>query len=89
MTKRIDFEKFNLEFLAMLKKHGITPEAYAISLTLSKDDFDEVAANQPDLISHPGIILKIKGLQWSMQILRKFDLEDFPPGVVQKVPEDE
>ena len=81
MTRKIDFERINKDFLAMLEKHGFHPESFGISLTLSKDDFDALVTQHSELSPHPGIILtmatEINGLQWSMQILREFDIEDF------------
>ncbi len=93
MEKNIDFEKLNRDFSSVFENYGLSPRAYGVTLKLSIEDFDEIVKDHPELSSHPGIILisrtEMDGLQWVIQVLREFVINDFPSKESQELPNNE
>lgn len=90
MTDKLDFETLGKEVLDVLRKHGVVLELFNVTIAMSGAAFDVAAAAYPDRV-HPEMIRKSgesDGIQWSIQVLRRRVIEDFPPDVVPTSPLD-
>ncbi len=88
-------DELNLEALArdvetVIRRHGLTPDGFVVSISMSGRAFDDVANGHPDHV-HPELMRKGRtydSIQWHVQILRRRALEDFPPGAILAPPPD-
>jgi hypothetical protein len=89
VAEKVNIELLARDVLALLHRHGLTPDAYGINMTIPGAAFDALAkeypGHQPELI----LITKGNGIQWFVQIQRRRMPEDFPPGVILTPPPDE
>lgn len=83
MRDKLDFDALATEILQVLNRHGLTPDMYGVSMSIAKSDFDRVAAEHPG--HHPEIIV-ITTPKWYIQIKRRRDMEDYPPGAIMPPP---
>ncbi len=88
-------DELNLETLAkdvetVIRRRGLTPDGFVVSISMSGRAFDAVANGHPDH-THPEMMARggtYDNIQWHVQILRRRGLEDFPPGTFLEPPPD-
>jgi hypothetical protein len=91
MGSRLDLNQLSEDILVILREYGLAPDGFVVSITVPSKDFDAIAAGHSDHI-HPEMIRKTgesNKTQWSVQILRRRALEDFPPGAILSPPPDD
>ncbi len=83
MDEAPDLEAVAREVLALLRRNGLNPDAYGVTLTVPRKDFERLAerylGQRPELIL---VSASDRGLQWFVQVHLKRELEDFPPGAI-------
>ncbi len=87
MDEITDLDVVAREVLGLLRRHGLNPDSYGITLTVPRKDFERLAERYPG--QHPRLILitaSAGGLQWYVQVSPKRELEDFPPGAILPPP---
>ncbi len=85
MVNKLDFDALASDILQVLQRHGLNPDMYGVTLRMGKDEFERIAVENPE--HHAGII-GITTPRWFVQIMRRRDLEDYPPGAIMPPPPD-
>ena len=81
MSNKINFAALSDDILKVFSKHGLLPNGFAVSVTISKEDFDSLAIHHQNYLHpehKPGLILVTEGgeIQWSVQVLREISSDD-------------
>ncbi|WP_152541197.1 hypothetical protein [Kallotenue papyrolyticum] len=76
MSNELDYEGLSKDVFSLLRKHGLSPVAYGIVLTLSPQEFDHLVESNPRM-THEGVILTKAGIgdaQWFIQVVRQHEV---------------
>jgi len=78
MAHKLDFDVLCRDILAVLRRHDLRPESFGISVTLTQQDFNVLAAHRPESTEATLILrnCQTEGIQASVQIMKQ---REFPP----------
>jgi hypothetical protein len=83
MSETVDLNALAADILDVLRKHKLHVEIYGLSVTVRPAVFQELARQLPELTTLDRAIFKTgdtAGHQWHIQIAKRYELEDVPPG---------
>ncbi|MDP9311002.1 MAG: hypothetical protein M3R24_08945 [Chloroflexota bacterium] len=82
MTDKLDIPAFHNDIVAVLARHGLSPLAFGMVLTLRQHAFDQFVSAHPEQHQHPGIWLESEGdsPMWFLQVMRERTREDLWQG---------
>ncbi len=87
MDEMPNLEAVAKEVLELLRRSGLNPDSYGVSLTVPRRDFERLAERYPR--QNQGMIAiseSTGGLLWYVKVMLRLEFEDFPPGAILPPP---